>query len=357
MKKIVLAGGGHGHINILKEIIKKPIPNCEITLITDFRRQYYSGMLPGFIEGIYTEDEISFNVPELCSRAGVEYVEDKIISIDKDNNTIQTENGIHTADIISINLGSLSNITFPIDSDDVCLVKPIKTTVDAKRDIEEKIKRDPNFKKLVFVGGGASGIELALAFNAAFNNLEIDIITCGEILQNFNNASKKKFYKLFEEKGINIIKHEYVKEIKDHKVLTENHEYDFDYAFITAGFRGPNVEFKSYETLDKNYLLVNDNLTASETSVAMGDTATLKCYRDMPKAGVFAIREAPILYKNLLKMINGESDYLNYKPQLKYLQIINCGDKKAIANYGNISFYGKFAWKIKDKIDRDYMIV
>ncbi len=62
MKKIILAGGGHGHINILKNLIRNPIENFEIKLITDNEKQYYSGMLAAFMEGIYSEDEISFDL-------------------------------------------------------------------------------------------------------------------------------------------------------------------------------------------------------------------------------------------------------------------------------------------------------
>lgn len=83
MKNLILAGGGHGHINILKRLIKSPLKDINITLITDYGRQYYSGMLSGFVEGIYTEDEISFDVRELSKRANVNYVEEEIISIDK----------------------------------------------------------------------------------------------------------------------------------------------------------------------------------------------------------------------------------------------------------------------------------
>ncbi|WP_295884933.1 hypothetical protein [uncultured Anaerococcus sp.] len=83
MKRIILAGGGHGHINVLKNLIRNPLLDCEILLITDFKKQYYSGMLAGFIEGIYTEQDISFDVAKLSKMANVRYIEEKIIAIDK----------------------------------------------------------------------------------------------------------------------------------------------------------------------------------------------------------------------------------------------------------------------------------
>lgn len=356
MKKIILAGGGHGHINILKNLIKNPIKNHEIILITDYKRQYYSGMLAGYIEGIYTEEEISFDIPKLCKMANVSYREQKIISIDKKKQRVITEGNAYSYDYLSINLGSLSKLNFNTEFKGVTLVKPILNVVKAKEGIVNLCKEKSN-PKITFIGAEASGVELALSFKAAFPKADISIITARDILRNFNDKAKKRFEKLLYQKGIRVIKNERVMEVKNYKIFTDKNTHDFDHAFVTSGFSGPDVAFDGFMTFKQNYLGVGENLLASQNTLAMGDVATIKKYPAMPKAGVYAIREAPILYENLLKLINGDNDFKTYKPQEKYLQIINCGNKKALANYGNFSNYGKISWMIKDKIDRDYMKV
>ena len=212
--------------------------------------------------------------------------------------------------------------------------------VSAKKEIDLLCK-DKNNPQITFIGAGASGIELALSFKASFANADISIITAHDILSNFNKKTKKRFENILSSKDI--------------RIFTNKNTYDFDYAFITSGFRGPNVNFDGYKTLDKNYIAVNDSLFVDNNVLAMGDVASIKKYPDMVKTGVYAIREAPFLYKNLLKLIWEDGDYEVYEPQEKYLQIINCGNKKALANYGGFSTYGKISWLIKDKIDRDYM--
>ncbi|WP_296143041.1 FAD-dependent oxidoreductase [uncultured Anaerococcus sp.] len=354
MKRIILAGGGHGHINVLKNLIQNPLLDYEILLITDFKKQYYSGMLAGFIEGIYTEQDISFDVEKLSKMANVRYIEEKIIAIDKANQKVITSKGKYPYDFLSINLGSLSNINFPIKSEDVCLVKPIKNVVDAKDRVSEMYRKNPRLK-ISFIGAGASGVELGLAFRAAFPEAEISIMTTKNILENFNKSAKNKLKKLLDTKSIKIITGQRVNLIKDKKIHTNDDIYDFDFAFITTGFCGPDINFDGFMTFNNNYLAVNNKLFADKNVLAMGDAASIKEYPTMPKAGVYAIREAPILYQNLLKLINGDNDFINYKPQKKYLQIINCGNKRAMSNYGSLSNYGKISWKIKDKIDRDYM--
>lgn len=360
MKKLILAGGGHGHINILKQFKDIDLNNLDITLITDFSRQYYSGMLPGFIEGIYTEEEISFDVEELCKYSNVEYIHDKILSIDANTKTVKTENGLYNFDYISMNLGASSREIFEIDDSCMAYVKPIANVVDLVRKLDSKfkeIKETQNQKlKIAIVGCGASGVEIALALSARYSELEIDIIgRRTEILDKFNPKSRLKIKNLLDSRGVKIHFNEEVISISKECVQTDKSKYFCDYYVISNGYTGLNIDFVGYDVTEENYLLVDDDLRANEFSIAMGDMICLKNYRSTPKAGVFAIRQAPILYDNLLSMLSCSGEMKSYSPQKNYLQVINTGNKKAVLNYSNYSFSGKLAWILKDYIDRAYM--
>lgn len=357
MTKLILAGGGHGHINILKEIRNKDLSGLEITLITDFARQYYSGMLPGFIEGIYTEEEISFDVEDLCKKAGVKYIHEKILEIDGDRKLLITDKNTYDYDFISMNLGSLSREEFEINPNNSTYVKPIARIVDFKGKLDQTFKENPkDKKKLVIVGGGASGVELSLSIATAYPNLDLEIFTKNsQLLPIFNQKSREKLDLINENKKIRAYTGERVLEIKDDRIITDKREATYDFLIVSTGFKGPEIKYTGFEKTEDNYLLVDDNLKANETAIAMGDMVTIKSYPKTPKAGVFAIRQAPILYQNLMKMIKGEKDLISYKPQTKYLQVLNCGEKKALLNYSKAAFYGSLSWRLKDYIDRKYM--
>lgn len=354
MKNLLLAGGGHGHINILKKLIKSPLKDINITLITDYGRQYYSGMISGFVEGIYTEDDISFDVRELAKRANVNYVEEKIILIDKNKQVVTTENNEYNYDFLSINLGSIANVNFSVDDNGVLNVKPISELIETKESFLKKGFKD-EVKKIYFIGGGASGVELAFSFKKAFKNFDITIITSGEILENFNEKSRTKVKKILKKKNIKLIEGEQVRKIEEHVIETENAKFEFDYVFLTSGFKGVDVKYIDFDVDDRNYVTVDERLMVDQNIFAMGDSANIYKYPNLPKAGVFAIREAPILLENLMSALRNSGDKKSYEPQLKYLQILNCGGKKAIMNYGKFSFYGRLSWWLKDKIDRKYM--
>lgn len=363
MKRLLLAGGGHGHINVLKKLIRHPIPNTTITLITDFEKQYYSGMLPGFIEDLYTEEEICFNVRKLCEAAKVEYIKEKILSIDGSCKRLVTDRREYEFDYISMNLGAASKEIFEIDTSTMSYVKPIANVVELVKKIEVKHKelqdslQSEKPLRIGIIGSGASGIEIALALTSRYPSIHIDIIgRKKEILEKFNTSAREKITERMERKAINVRSGEEVLMLSSEGLRTKTFCQAYDFYLIANGYTGLPISFLGYETTEENYLLVEEDLRANEFSIAMGDMVSLKKDERNLKAGVFAIRQAPVLFENLMSMLKEERCLRTYRIDKKnYLQIINTGDRTAVLNYGNYSFQGRIAWLLKDLIDRSYM--
>ena len=353
MKHLVLAGGGHGHILLLKKFAKKPLCGVEVTLITDYPKQYYSGMLAGYVEGIYCEEETAFDVRALAEAAGVHYIESDIRTIDREKNAVITDSGEITYDILSMNLGVRSQEPFLLEKAEASYVKPIARTVAFKKQLDKASGLKE--KRLVIVGGGASGVELALALKAAYDFREVLLLTSGEVAKNMNSASRERLRRLLKDKGIDLYESTTVRGVDREKVQAEDEAYAYDYLILSTGFTGVEVEYKGFDLAESNYVYVDSDLKAAPNVFAMGDMVTLKDWPRLPKAGVFAIRQASILYRNLMKALTGEEDLRSYTPQENYLQIINGGGKKALFNRGSFSLYGHIPWLIKDIIDRRYM--
>lgn len=353
MKHLVLAGGGHGHILLLKKFAKKPLCGVEVTLITDYPKQYYSGMLAGYVEGIYCEEEMAFDVRALAEAAGVNYIESDIRTIDREKNAVITDSGEITYDILSMNLGVRSQEPFLLERREASYVKPIARTVAFKKQLDKASGLKE--KRLVIVGGGASGVELALALKAAYDFREVLLLTSGEVAKNMNTTSRERLRRLLKDKDIDLYESTTVRGVDGEKVQAEDEAYAYDYLILSTGFTGVEVEYKGFDVTESNYVYVDSHLKAAPNVFAMGDMVTLKDRPRLPKAGVFAIRQAPVLYHNLMKALAGEDDLRSYTPQEKYLQIINGGGKKALFNRGSFSLYGHIPWLIKDMIDRRYM--
>ncbi|MDU6552007.1 FAD-dependent oxidoreductase [Finegoldia magna] len=153
MKHLVLCGCGHGHIFVIKNI-KEKYPDIKITVITDNEYQYYSGMYTGFLEGVYTHDEICFDVRKICEKYRADLIFDKIVKIDDENKKVIAKNHTVGYDYLSINLGATQKTIGT--GENVINSKPINTIIDLK----EKIKDTD--KNILILGAGASGLVLAV---------------------------------------------------------------------------------------------------------------------------------------------------------------------------------------------------
>lgn len=349
MKTLILAGAGHGHIQILGNLQKRDLGNLKVIVITNYDRQFYSGMLPGYINGSFSIEDVSFKVEDYCQNPNIELIFDVITEIDKNENKVITLKSEYSFDYLCMNLGSASIERFGPPTKDLQYVKPIYGFKNLK-DLE------PGVKDLLIVGSGASGIEIALAYKSKYRNLNVTLVDRNkDILPQFNKRTRKIARKLLANANIKTLLNTQVTNIKDNVAYYKDGTIEFDKALISTGVTGVDIKYKGFEVDENNFVKVDSKLFASDNILAMGDMVHLKDFPHTPKAGVFAIRMAPIIVNNVLNLIEGKRDYKTYIPQKTYLQIINTSDEKAILSYGPFAMHNKLAMKLKNKIDTDYM--
>ncbi|MDO5017920.1 MAG: FAD-dependent oxidoreductase [Lagierella massiliensis] len=348
MKTVILAGAGHGHIQILSKLKSMNLNNLNIIVITNYSRQFYSGMLPGYICGKYSIDDISFDVSKYCNNPNISLYYDEIVEVNRYENYIRTMSNKFYYDFLSLNLGSKSIESFGPERKSLQYVKPIKNFSSLK-DLE-------HIKRLLIVGGGASGVELALSYRCKYKNLDITIVHSGnEILPRFNHRTRFICSKLLFDKNIKLILNKKIQKIEGKTAYFKDNKIDFDLAIVSTGVTGVDIKFTGFEVDEKNFLKVDNKLFACENVLAMGDMVHLKNFPNLPKVGVFAIKMTPILLNNLFYEIFNIGELKHYIPQRYYLQILNTGDGNAILSYGFFAIYSRWAFKLKDFIDKNYM--
>ncbi|MBS2967442.1 FAD-dependent oxidoreductase [Metabacillus sp. KIGAM252] len=345
MNTIILAGGGHAHLAGIADGSLRHFPHTEIILISPSRYQYYSGMFSGFTEGIYSENQIRIDLEALSKKHGFTFVEDKITGIDADGKSVLISSGrTFTYDLLSFDIGS-SQIRSPF----ILPIKPNYTFPEAIRSFREG-------ERPVIVGGGASGVELSLAASAyrKHNSLmrPVSLISGVHLL---SSAHSQKLHEVCEHKGVNVIQNKKARLLDSGVLVIGDDQIPFSHLLWLGGAEAPSLFKQSSLATDANgYLQVDERLRYSPSIFAAGDCVSINRYPQLPKNGVYAVRQSTVLWENL-KRAAEKRDLVPFRPQKQFLAILSTGGKEGFLTYGRIHYHGKTAWTIKHAIDRRYM--
>ncbi|AFZ14770.1 Pyridine nucleotide-disulfide oxidoreductase family protein [Crinalium epipsammum PCC 9333] len=372
VKKLVLIGGGHSHAIALKLFGINPLPGVQLTLITECVDTPYSGMLPGHVAGFYTHEQCHINLSSLAQFAQANLIIDQAISLDLEKNLVICANSPPVPfDLLSINIGSTPARESVVGATDYAIpVKPVKKFLAVWNDLLEKFTKNPQKPiSLTIVGGGAGGVELAMAMRSRLDqilknsqqptaNLKINLChRYAELLPHHNRWVRTYIQQILTQKGIHLYLKEKVNLVQPHQLICESGlTIDSDYIFWVTQASAPSWLQTAGLATDNNFVLVDDTLQSLSHPYifATGDIATMVNH-PRPKAGVFAVRQGEPLFKNLQHALLGKP-LKPYIPQKQYLNLIGTGDKSAIASWGVCGCASPILWRLKDQIDRNFMV-
>ena len=363
-KRIVLIGGGHTHALVLKSLAMKPIRDAQITLINPSPKAPYTGMLPGYVAGHYTRDEVEIDLIRLARLANAQIILDEATHIDKDTQVVALKgrNPI-SYDFASINVGITSELNaLKGFSKFGHPAKPLGQFAKGWSDYLSALKGSSNKAKLAVIGGGVAGVELALCMAFRLKNdldraYDLRIIERdGDILKGLSASARTNLKNHLKNYDIELFTNANCAEITETGLTFEGGgsvESDF-----TVGAAGATPHpWLSQTWLDhKDGFITTDEklrVTNAPHIYATGDCAHFTP-NPLPKAGVFAVRQAVTLLANLRAEMNG-STLRPYRPQKNYLKLISTGPKNAVLDKFGVGFDAPLLWRWKDQIDRTFM--
>ncbi len=364
MKRLLLVGGGHAHVHVLAALAAAPFAGTEVTLISPYPRQIYSGMLPGWIAGHYSIDDCAIPIARLAQRAGVRFVQTACSHLDLDTMVAHCANGQEIAfDLLSIDSGpTLALADLPGAEQYALPIRPIEGFVAAWPAILERAKQAPTGFNLAIVGDGAAGTELAFAIQARFvsdrlSRARVTLIGANsEPLTGFPLRLRRAVSQLLCERGVVLLANCRALALSPGRLrLSDETLLAVDCSLIVTGAAAPCWPAASGLACDEAGFI---RLTRALQSVshpfvfAAGDVAA---YADpRPKSGVFAVRAGPVLANNLRAACRGEP-LQRWTPQAQALYLISTGQRHALAAHGALSIGGNWVWRWKDWIDRRFM--
>jgi len=371
LRDIVLIGGGHSHVGVLKSFGMKPIPGVRLTLICTDMHTPYSGMLPGYVAGHYEYDDVHIDLSRLAVFAGARLYRDEVIGLDRINHKVLCRNRPPVPyDQLSINIGSTPQLTqVPGASEHTVAVKPIQRFNDRWLALLNRVQHHPGKLTIAVVGAGAGGVELLLAMQFRLrnelqklkrdpNDLVFHLFTSGpDILPTHNVGVRHRFEKVLTRRGVVVHRDAGVTQVFAGRLQTANGE-NFaadEIVWVTSAGGAPWLRNTGLALDANGFINVTDTLqTVTDADIfAAGDIANMINFK-LEKAGVFAVRQGPPLTVNLRRAVEG-TPLQPYHPQHTWLALISTGDKYAVASRGAIGFAGTWVWRWKDWIDRRFM--
>ena len=365
LKDLVLVGGGHAHVHVLKSFGMKPMPGVRLTLIGRDVETPYSGMIPGFVAGTYSFDECHIDLARLATWTGVRLIHAEATGLDRENRRVLLKNRPPIAyDVLSIDVGSAPNVgAIPGAAAWATPVKPIAELGRRWLAFVERMKDWRGPLRIVVVGGGAGGIELAMAIDhrlrlaAKSAELQVAVVSKGEILETQAEAARDKMRAIFERRDIKLLEKTASERIAQTTVhLADGQSLQADAVFVVTEASPATWFATTGLPLDeRGFFAIDDTLrsTGDHLIFAVGDCASVLNH-PRPKAGVFAVRQGPPLADNLRRVLLGQAPR-PFTPQRRYLSILGTGDGDAVATRGGWAIEGAWVWRWKDHIDRKWM--
>lgn len=362
MKRVVLLGGGHAHVHVLRDLARAPLAGAEVLLLTPFARQMYSGMVPGLLAGHYVTDECVIPLAPLAAAAQVRFVEGAAVALDARRRVVALADGSQAEyDLLSIDSGPvMDRDAIPGAREHGLFVRPIEHFVQLfERLLALAAQRAID---VVVIGAGAAGVELALAL--AYR-LQRDgapacrvALVCGasEPLQGFAPRVREQAMAALRALRVTVVSDACTSISASHVHLAGGARLTCDAPLIAIGASAPPWLADSGLTLDeRGFIGTGPTLqSVSHTEVfAAGDVAT-RLDAPHPKSGVYAVRAGPPLALNLRRAVGGGALH-PHVPQPRTLYLLSLGGKRAVASWGGWSAAGAWVWRWKDHIDRGFI--
>ncbi|WP_103258371.1 selenide, water dikinase SelD [Tabrizicola aquatica] len=358
LRDLVLVGGGHAHALVLRMWAMNPLPGTRLTVINPDAVAPYTGMLPGLIAGHYRRDALMIDLVRLARFAGARLILDRATGLDREARLIHLRDRPPLAyDLCSIDVGITSDLPGLPGAEHAVAAKPLAAYAEAW---EAFVARGLAFPRVAILGAGLGGVELALAsihrLRSAGAKPQVTLIDrATTLLPGLGAAARRKVLGQLHAAGVVLRTGAEVSRIAPGAVtLAGGEEIGSDFTLTVAGARPQGWLAELGLRHDRGFLVTDAAFRTSDPLVfAVGDCATIEGAA-RPKAGVFAVRSAPVLHGNLRAALTGQP-LRPFRPQRDYLKLVALGGKAAVADKWGLALAAPWLWRVKDRIDRAFM--
>jgi pyridine nucleotide-disulfide oxidoreductase family protein len=355
-KRIILAGGGHAHLAVLADWARTPLPGTEKVLVTPARHTAYSGMVPGWMAGIYRLEDCLIDLAPLAEQAGARLVFDAVTGLDAGGQLLTLASGDTLSfDLLSLATGGEADLSsLAVLGERLLPVKPVEQFLAGWT----AIAQFTGPLSLAVVGGGAAGVEIALAAARALRQRSASIaLVCPYegFLPGHHERVRGKALGALGRSGVTV-HFAQAAGAPGGLQLSDGSFLAADHVIAATGSRAPGWLAQSgLACTPAGFAAVGADLasTSHPAIMAAGDIVE-RIDRKLPRSGVHAVKAGPVLAANIRARL-GQGTLREYQPRRRTLYLMATGDRRAIASWGGLCVAGSLVWWLKDRIDRGFV--
>ena len=363
-RDLVLVGGGHAHVAVIRAFAMRPDPGTRITLVSPRAEAPYSGMLPGLVAGHYDPEETHVDLVRLAARAGARFVQGAAEGIDTAARLLFVAGRPPLRfDVLSLDIGGNPSRAGIAGADGHAIaVKPVDRFLAAWNAVEARAAASNKELSVLVVGAGAGGMEIAMALSWRARSRGIAArlaVACeGKTpMPGHPPGARARMERAAREAGVSIHREARIVSLEKGSARdAAGRSFPCDVAILATPVAAPEWLARTGLALDKaGFVAVDAGLRSLSHSFvfAAGDVAAFTP-RPLPKSGVYAVRQGPALAEGLRAALRG-ADPPPYRPQRRTLSLLSTGGRHAVASWGPFAVSGEWVWRLKDRIDRRWI--
>lgn len=376
-RHIVLIGIGHTNAHVVRMWRMHAIPDADLTCISDRSVATYSGMLPAVLAGQLAPEKMQIDLVRLSASVGARLIVGNVAGIDREKHEVRFDDRPPIPyDVLSIGIGSVPTTSAlhlgsgeKMRESALIKIKPMQTFLGRLRARLERLKAANARVRVVVVGSGVAGLEILFCIQPfltrhGFPNAPITLVSnSSKILPEVDEGTRRRVEKEVRRRGHEVLLEQRVVEVADDSLQVESGQRLQATVVIWATGASPPpalshlglpLDERGFLATDKTLRIIGANHEIDDRPIfAVGDTGTI-VGQQVPKAGVFAVRQGPVLWQNIQRSLNGQT-LVEYSPQKSFLKLLNLGDGRAVGQWHGWSFSGRWAYWLKNRIDSSFM--
>lgn len=354
---VVLVGAGHANLILVRRARRLRRAGLAVTLV-DPDAFWYSGMAAAVLGGVVRPERDRIDPAPAAMHRGVRFVAGRVVRIDAADPTVELADGtVLRATAVVLNVGSdIDPRGLPTDPPQVVRAKPIRELVD----LHDRLVQGGSAPRVVVVGGGATALEVAGNLTAGpvaeAVRPRVTVVAGDRPLEQVDGERvRRRMLAPLLDRGVVWDEGTLAVDVTDDGVVLDDGRVLLaDHVVLATGLRAS----RTVELLglgDARGMPTSTTLQHPDHPHVLGAGDAIRFgSQGLPRLGVFAVRQAPVLLDNLIALHRGTA-LRPFEPPDTYTTAVDLGGGDAVLQRGRWWIAGRLALGLKRLLDEWFL--